>query len=292
MNTLQEAYLGMTANQLNTILKATKGLDDWFTSVGQPGKGKMVVSVSTKETAKTVDYTLAMNFMAWLHKYIVPVEMPSVVYRIHDIRDKTHYEPGQVVKVTPRKPILSWSETDAIKVTSRDVGKHDVVLKMENPRGIFSYKMVIPLISLSGDNISHRDANPDDSVFELTRTCLRYLHRTMEYVKETYLHEKEIVVYHGTKPFTATLLFDKRDKDLKKAKAVGEKIIRKLLGPDFVIPSPSPTLSGSCVEWKIPVPKATDNFRAQVRRTNDSAPASVSLWVNEARVLEVLVNSD
>lgn len=185
----------MTERQQDTLAEGMDQIANWFRGnyMGRKGSGELVVS-------KTEDMKLMVNAMYWLSHNFAPKSLAfKTVYRIHDMKRESASRSGTVT-VTPFKPILSWADTPNIDV-DRSRSSKDAVIELQSPRVIFSYKTM----ALIESSLKHVDRK--SQVYYSGRNLLDYA--------DSFEGEREVVVYHGTKPFKARVLADLSDAILK-----------------------------------------------------------------------------
>ena len=197
----------LTDKQLDSLVSGLSYAGDFFDGAGfDTFKGDMLVAKSESVTG----LALGMNTMRWVSKYLFPevTKVPSDLYRISavDKDQKSNLMIGGTVTITPHKPMLSWSDTPNTKGILgrvRPTGTLYVLVKSRIPKTdiIWSYKSLdIPKItylgSLSKSGVDHRRRG-------LIIACVAKLNRLLIAPIED---EREVTVYHGTKPFKAEVI--------------------------------------------------------------------------------------
>ena len=199
--------LTLTDAQLRSLTSGLVYAGDFFDGAGfETFMGDMLVANSESVTG----LALGMNAMCWVSKYLFPevVEVPQELYRVSAIEKSRlgTLKIGGTVTITPHKPILSWSDTPNTKGILgrvRPTGTLDVLIKSKIPKKdvIWSYKSIdIDKIKYLG-SLSKSDV--DSRRRDLIIACVAKLNRLLIAPIED---EREVTVYHGTKPFKAEVI--------------------------------------------------------------------------------------
>jgi len=182
----------MSIDQIKTLTQGVYAIREWYKGewVGDSAKGEILVGAVPK-------FQLALNAMVWLTKYFAPksVQGFKTVYRVHDAKKDKISKDGDRIKVTPFKPMLSWSATPFIVVKARESKAEDVVIGLVNPKVIFSF--------LTPGRLEF------ESLAESKNEQHKNLYRalvSLRSIARDYKSEEEVVVWHGTKPFEADII--------------------------------------------------------------------------------------
>jgi len=189
----------MTRDQLYSLEIGIQGICDWYQGhyIGLGVKTDLLIEAQASQQS----FTYLVNAMAWLSKYFAPksVQDYEYAYRLHDSAED-HISPDEkTVTVKPFKPILSWSTKPDIYIDERTPQPHDLVLKLAHPRVLFS-----PTTAERLDITGLQESN-NRQIVEIGVACAR-----LKGVCAGYRDENEIVVWHGTAPFQAEILEDRR----------------------------------------------------------------------------------
>ncbi len=189
---LANFYLSLDKEGQRTFLTGAREMNSWFNSnhyMGLKGKGELVRS-------SAVDMTVLIQFVYWLSGFFPDSKKGvSKVFRLQGYSENDKITEGKKVTVTPWKPITSWTTNDSpvVKGRSRKGVKVDVIMStlVKEKNIVWSYKANSDLLKVS--KLMSKIAGCKDAGF--------YLELAVPRVKV----ENEIVVYHGLKPFKATV---------------------------------------------------------------------------------------
>lgn len=227
LNKLFQDVAAMPIIKIKSLTEAVIGAELFLTNHGfESFDGKMLVQSNYYKASPQTERSLmlGMNVMRWLTKFYLPEITKGFgkVYRMHATKEKS-IEVGQNYTFKPRKPLLSWSETESVDVSGRDnVEKvYDYLITMKvNPKDVvwshkssllreharkarFNLGIALPAGYASKYMYSKPKITPkstlEDHVF-LFVTVMRNLFTGI--VDK----EFEVTVYHGKQPFTAKVI--------------------------------------------------------------------------------------
>ena len=194
----------MSDSQFRTLITGIEGISSFLNEEGfTKFHGDMQVASNTNEKL-----VLGMNAMRWLSKnYFTNLTTGfSTVYRLQAI-DLKNPSIGEIVTIKPRKPILSWSTKKNPTVLERiDTYGSDYIISIDNPYVVWSFKFRDWYDSIQKEikRIVRQQRKP---VQELLKDRGYLLLVKLSHVSYDFRYqENEVVVFHGTKPFKATVL--------------------------------------------------------------------------------------
>jgi hypothetical protein len=187
---LNKTLASMDPKSVIQVLDGISAIPGWFggTYMGKGGKGKLLVS------APAPSITLLANTMKWLSTYFWPetTKGHKKVFRLHTAKNITPVV-GKAVKIKPFKPLLSWTTIKNPSVKGRGHSADDCVLSLENPKVLFTIQTLHALAK-------YKIKIPSGVSYDLKK-----LQQRLDSAVKQFSFEKEVVVWHGTAPFEATV---------------------------------------------------------------------------------------